>query len=367
MVYTIGCFGSSPAAGSDVDNYMNYTSSNYPDASSMSSAGAKKDSKYYYEASDASKLSSIFDAIYQDIPKTISDESRDVNSSEIYDEITNEFSIPRGDDGKIDESKVSFYVRELVSVDASSDDRSQWVLGFGPKQAITDTEKYGTVSFKVNTKDGLDNVTVDGFKFQENFCGPEVMVDGTVNPHGAELVIEIVIEQNGEGEGGVVETNTSNSGIYIDGINTTPIIVYPIPVAPADKNITVKRTGLKDGESAIYTVVPTIPAGSFDEDVVAAIPAEIRLILTEAEPMATIKVKSALRDSETQAIVPVKYTVTEETWNWKYDTTPAAKSISKDVVTIGGTAAEPVYSYSTEFNFSGEQKTVKVKNAEKTK
>ena len=42
-VYTIGCFGTTPSDTSDTGKYMNYVSSNYPNATSMTSGGDKAD------------------------------------------------------------------------------------------------------------------------------------------------------------------------------------------------------------------------------------------------------------------------------------------------------------------------------------
>lgn len=42
-VYTIGCFDTTPTDTSDTDTYMNYVSSNYPNATSMTSGGTKAD------------------------------------------------------------------------------------------------------------------------------------------------------------------------------------------------------------------------------------------------------------------------------------------------------------------------------------
>ena len=68
-VYTIGCFGTTPS--SDTDTYMNYVSSNYPNATSMTSGGAKADpANYYKTVSSAADLNNIFTDISHTIGGT---------------------------------------------------------------------------------------------------------------------------------------------------------------------------------------------------------------------------------------------------------------------------------------------------------
>lgn len=60
-VYTIGCFGTAPSDTSGTGKYMNYVSSNYPNATSMTSGGTEANpANYYKTVSSAADLNNIF-------------------------------------------------------------------------------------------------------------------------------------------------------------------------------------------------------------------------------------------------------------------------------------------------------------------
>ncbi len=75
-VYTVGLFDKAPNAGTNVDKFMNYVSSNYPKAESMSKAGDKAEgSNYYRVAKDANSLKDIFESISQEVQNTTLNET----------------------------------------------------------------------------------------------------------------------------------------------------------------------------------------------------------------------------------------------------------------------------------------------------
>ncbi|MCD7807961.1 MAG: VWA domain-containing protein [Erysipelotrichaceae bacterium] len=63
-VYSIGLYTSTQS--DNVTNFMNYISSNYPNATSMTAAGTKADTKYYMTASNATELNNVFSTITTD-------------------------------------------------------------------------------------------------------------------------------------------------------------------------------------------------------------------------------------------------------------------------------------------------------------
>ena len=88
-VFTVGVFES---ISSDLENYMHYTSSNYPDATGMGNPGSGSDKGYYQNASSAD-LASIF----KDIASSASLSDATVNAStQIRDVVSNSFVIPEG-------------------------------------------------------------------------------------------------------------------------------------------------------------------------------------------------------------------------------------------------------------------------------
>ena len=88
-VFTVGVFDSDP--DNKTYEYMNYVSSNYPQAQSMSNYGEGSDKGYYMTASDADGLSQIFKAISDKIIKPV-DENLNVNTK-ITDTLSNYFTL----------------------------------------------------------------------------------------------------------------------------------------------------------------------------------------------------------------------------------------------------------------------------------
>ena len=107
-VYTIGCFGSLDADKKDnVDTYMNYVSSNYPNATSMTAdPGAQAEKPNYYKTvSSAADLNNIFTEISQTIGGTTVTLG---STSVLRDVISDSFTLPEGyKDGDIKAYSVS--------------------------------------------------------------------------------------------------------------------------------------------------------------------------------------------------------------------------------------------------------------------
>ena len=80
QVISIGAMsGANPDGTDNANKFMNYVSSNYPDAQSMSEPGARREGTYYYAVSASTNLQTIFDKIismvtsgtaYQDVTMT---------------------------------------------------------------------------------------------------------------------------------------------------------------------------------------------------------------------------------------------------------------------------------------------------------
>ena len=67
-VFTVGVFDN---PSNKVTNYMNYMSSNYPDAESLNTPGSKKNDGYYITASNADALSKAFETITETITSPV--------------------------------------------------------------------------------------------------------------------------------------------------------------------------------------------------------------------------------------------------------------------------------------------------------
>lgn len=209
IVYTIGCFGGQ-AGSSNVDTYMNYVSSNYPEATSMTGGGAKADpANYYKTVSSAADLNNIF----TDISQTIGGTTVTLGSTSVLrDVISDSFKLPAG----ADKSSIKAY--SVDCLDKNSDgsyswqDKSAWTAISPENIELTDNNK---------------TINVTGFDYADNWVD-QYGVNGSQS-HGKKLVVEIPIvpEQDATGS---VKTNDDASGIYADSTVKDPVEKFPSPV-----------------------------------------------------------------------------------------------------------------------------------------
>lgn len=205
VIYTVGIFNNPSAS---VTNYMNYVSSNYPNAESMTVSGTRTPNADFYKlATDASELSEIFSAIATSIQTpTINLGSQSV----VKDIISEYFTLPEGFNA---DSNISVYTMDCTGI---SDDEQ---LVFDNKQPFTDAVA------EVDTDAATIKVT--NFDYKENWCGARS--NGTYS--GKKLMIEITGIQATEAalKDGYLKTNADGSGIYADKEATTPVEEFPFP------------------------------------------------------------------------------------------------------------------------------------------
>lgn len=203
-VYTIGCFGTTPS--SDTDTYMNYVSSNYPNAASMDNGGTKANpANYYKTVSSAADLNNIF----QDISHTIGGTTVTLGSTSVLrDVISDYFKLPEG----ADKNSITAYSVDCTAV--KDDGTYTW-------SANRDTTPYSvTVQGKT--------INVTGFDYAANWVGKDTTT-GEMHTPAKKLVVEIPIvpEQDATGS---VKTNGDASGIYADSTVKDPVEKFPSPV-----------------------------------------------------------------------------------------------------------------------------------------
>ena len=92
-VYSVGLYDSDPE--NNTVSFMNYTSSNYPFAQSMTYPGSKFDDKYYMTASDADELNQIFTNIVEDSTESSTTVTLDAESV-LRDILNDGFVLPAG-------------------------------------------------------------------------------------------------------------------------------------------------------------------------------------------------------------------------------------------------------------------------------
>lgn len=207
-VYTIGCFGTLTGdTKTKVDTYMDYVSSNYPNATSMTSGGTKADpANYYKTVSSAADLNNIF----QDISHTVGGTTVTLTSTSVLrDVISDSFKLPQG----ADKDSITAYSVDCTAV--NDDGTYTW-------SANHDGTKY---SATVDDK----TINVTGFDYAANWVGKDTTT-GKMHTPAKKLVVEIPIvpEQDATGS---VKTNGDASGIYATGVDgEEPVQTFPSPV-----------------------------------------------------------------------------------------------------------------------------------------
>ena len=182
-VYTVGCFAKTPS--DNTTKYMNYVSSNYPNAAKMDIPGDRKDNGYYQSAPTSSELSKVFDKIAQETGGA----SYTLNSAAVMQDV----------------------VSQYFDIDTSE----------GPVKAHTETciemDDNGNPTKWENNNDSLDcqrsgrTVTVTGFDYTANWVGSH-----SGKADGKKLVLEIPIKDNGTGTNWQ-KTNAAGSAIFSGG------------------------------------------------------------------------------------------------------------------------------------------------------
>lgn len=187
-VYTIGCFNKTYADTSDVGKYMNYVSSNYPNATSMTNAGTKASDNFYKTVGSTADL----DAIFQEISQTAGGATLTLGSETVLKDVVSEyFDLPENASSMITAQSYS-----CTGFDA--DGHPTW----------SNTPDAASYAVKVDGK----NVSVTGFDYSANWVGKDTTT-GVMHTPGKKLVVTIPIEDNGTGMG-TVPTNGTDSAVY---------------------------------------------------------------------------------------------------------------------------------------------------------
>ena len=262
-VYTVGIFaGADPESDIDTDfeygnrqnstlntkqlvaanRYMQYTSSNYPNAMSLKNGGEKTRDGYYLSASDSDTLNTIF----QKISEQFSESKIDLGSKTVIkDTVTKYFDMPSN------ASAVSVKSYDCTGV---ANGQPTW-------------SENGTVINNAVTLDPSNNsVNVTGFDFNANYITDKGRNENDPKQagdfYGRKLVIEFTVTAKADFIGGnSVPTNGSDSGVYDkDGkeVATFDVPQVNVPIKP---ELTVNDKVIYEGGSAdvsgLYTAADT--------------------------------------------------------------------------------------------------------------
>ena len=231
-VYTVGVMEGANNADttSDFNRYMNYVSSNYPDAESMRRGGKKYEhpdgGNYYLTADNLEALKEIFQSISNEVGGA---SNSTLNSQTVLkDIISDSFQLPDGADA----NSIAVYTANCTAI-------NNGVPTFGKDQS-------SGLSASI-AEDGR-TITVSGFDYSANYVGQNTTTGELHNP-GKKLVVEIPIKvRTGFLGGNNVPTNGDTSGVYDKDGNSVEKFVVPtvnvpikdVTVTAQDKNVYLK-------------------------------------------------------------------------------------------------------------------------------
>lgn len=299
-VYTVGCMDGADASRVDnistlgntnVNKYMHLVSSNYKNAKSMSNPGdatypEDTSKSYYLTAKNADDLKNVFESISQQVGGA--GNTKLTRESKLKDAVTPYFEIPAG-------AEVTLKTANCTGVN------SDGTLKFINEKEITDGSVTATVSRETNT------VSVTGFDYSANWCGPRTDAAGNTTYRGQKLIVEFQIKPTADFLGGNgVKTNVGTTdGIYAPG-GTTPVEKFQ----PQNVDVPVKAVEPKTTGTEIYLGEET----NLKDRVITDIPQLDRV--NNAYVDVTYTVKDENGTVVGTYTVPAEKTSGEGTWAW---------------------------------------------------
>lgn len=270
-VFTIGVFDNET---DDIRNYMNWTSSNYPDATGWNAGGTGSDQGYYQNASNAD-LDEIFEAVAH--ASGAADATAGA-STQVRDVVSNSFILPTGD-----AAGITIKVADVTSDGLGWEDPEEVDLDYEITTVTTSTgEEHQQLMVTGFDYTKADTYDADGFTITPgNWVGERYRSRTDKYWAGKKLIIEFKVQANGEATGGDGSaTNHPDSGIYVqefeeDGVTPktdadgNPIYhrvnQYDVPHTPLPVLIRIQKDGLRTGESATFQLFRARPKGWNDE------------------------------------------------------------------------------------------------------
>ena len=242
MVFTIGVFRN---PSTNTLNYMAYTSSNYPDAHSMTNPGdATPGVNYAYTAESSEGLNDIFTAIAgasgaMSLPA----------ATIVQDAVSPNFTLPNGASDVTAYAPKYYYDEEAEEYKFEElKDAGTLVIG-----TTTDPETGETITGVVIEGQGGENrlpatavrvvdgdkIQMDGFNFSHHWVGTVEDDDHNLTAHGRKVVIKIHIElaDGGAWGDGIATNDPENSYIQTPDPNNPGQYVYYGPFPPCSANV----------------------------------------------------------------------------------------------------------------------------------
>ena len=303
-VFTIGVFSDlGDEEEEDVNDYMNYTSSNYPNAQSMSEPRQPNtDGVQYYQNSTGTDLSTIFENI-ADISGGSGATDVTAESSVVVDVVASSFSLPSANP-----SDVTVLVAPCTGETASTIEYPEGTfkkyLTFGT--AMT-PEEYGLPHITPSIDAANKKVTTTGFDFSANWCGED---QENHTWHGYKQIIRFKIKVNDDVVGGPhVYTNDRESGIYVNGAQMAE---FNRPYVKIPVTLIIQKQGLVGDDSAVFTIKRAKFISGVDPSTLTY--ESFTKIIMNAQNMDENNcVKLSGLDPD------YYYQIAEDVWGWSYD------------------------------------------------
>lgn len=250
-VFSVGIFDSTPSPTStdetlrNIYYFMNYVSSNYPDATSMSAtdAGTQASTEFY---KDASSGNADLTAIFKSIAGSAASQESNIGSSSAVtvDVVSNSFSIP----SNAADAHLEVLVAKCNGVQTID---GKEYFTFAAEQT---PEDIGLPPITATINSANNTVSTSGFDFSANFCGPDE--SGAITTYrGYKQIIRFTITVAEDAVGGPsVATNDETSGIYVNG---EQIAEFNRPRVKIPVQIWIQKQGLEDDDSAVFTLYAT--------------------------------------------------------------------------------------------------------------
>ena len=229
-VFSVGVFKSGDAT-TEVTNFM---------------TNIATDSSHYMDASGgtAEDLKDIFTSIAHSAGGSGNTQVSGTSSVTV-DIVSSSFSVPKGFEENPG-GAISVLVAPCTGI-TNIDDKDYLTFG----QAKTPAQ-YGLDDIEPSISEKDNKVSTTGFDYSANWCGPDPT--SLTGYHGYKQIIRFTITVKDDAVGGpAVETNDSDSGIYLDG-SDEPLITFNRPTVKLPVQIWIQKNGLNEGDSAVFTL-----------------------------------------------------------------------------------------------------------------
>lgn len=349
-VYTVGIFENPEQ---NVHQYMSAVSSDFPNATVYTEGDPSIPSGngFYMTADDADELENIFATISHENTAGGTKTTLTASNSSVRDFVTPQFKLANNNASDIT-------VEVVPSITANTTETAKW------GEPFTTSEISASIGQK--DSDGNTPVIVTGFPFSDLWVGPH-KTNGSIDSwnEGAKLRIKIKIvpDPDAANDGGVINTNTDNSGIYLwdeqeEKFKSTGI-EFPVPqyVEKGFAYLHIVKSGLAADNKSVESTIFDIKVNGVNGETIKTV------MVNGKNPEAYVKVdwltdaaKTKTFDSAhplTKADM-IKFTVVERSdWAWN---TPDAAFITSELYEFN--LAGSAIPYTFEFGVGDPKTTV---------